>query len=176
MGTQIRIAFALSVLASVSASAASQDAIAPRQMAQVSSAPVPPQAAQLPSDLFIRNAIAITQSLDAGGAAQIYDTASTAMKGAVSKETFVKAVAATNARTGRIAQREWGRVERLGVAAPAAGAAAPAVPVGNYVTVFLVARNAQGATHMEQVSFRLDEDNQWRLTGVTTQTPEQNRR
>jgi len=150
--------------------------VAPTQTPQASPAPDAQRAAQLSSDLFIRNAIAIVQALDAGRAAQIYDAASPTMKSAVSKESFVNAVAAANARAGRIAQREWGRVERLRVAAPAAGAANPAVPAGTYITVFIVARNAQGLSHLEQVSFRLDEDNQWRLSGVTTHTREQNNR
>lgn len=144
--------------------------------AQVQPAAAAPQAAQLSSDQFVRGAIAIVQSLDAGAAAQIYDAASATMKRSVTKESFVKAVAASNARIGRIAQRDWSRVERLSVAAPAAGAPGPAVPAGNYVTVFIVAQNAAGASHLEQVSFRLDEDNQWRFSGATTHIPEPNRR
>lgn len=135
-----------------------------------------PQAAQLSSDEFVRGAIAIAQSLDAGGAARIYDTASAMMKRSVTKEDFVKAVAASNTRIGSVARRDWTRVERLSVAAPAAGAPSPAVPPGNYVTVFIIAQNSRGASHLEQVSFRLDEDNQWRLSGATAHAPEQNRR
>jgi len=133
----------------------------------------PASAQQLSGDVFIRNAIATVQALDAGGAGQVYDTGSAALKASVTREQFTQAVASTLARTGGVVAREWSRVERVRVAPPAEGANASAVPGGNYITVYLLARTASGTAHMEQVSFRLDEDNQWRLSGVTSLFPEQ---
>jgi len=171
----IKIILYFSILIFSNASYAAAQSVAGRSTPP-QAAPAPPQQAiQLSSDLFVRNAIAVGQALDAGGAAQIYDGASAVMKRTVSREAFVEAVAATNVRVGRVARREWARVERLQVDNPAAGAAASAVPAGTYVTIFLSARNAQDISHLEQISFRLDEDNQWRLSGVTTQTPGQSR-
>lgn len=129
----------------------------------------PPQ--MFSGDVFIRNAIAIAQALSANGAAQAYDAGSAVLKRAATKDDFVKMVAATNARVGPVVSREWVRVERLNVGTPAAGEQVPSVPPGNYVTVVFLARNAQGALHAEQVSFRLDEDRNWRLAGFTVPTP-----
>lgn len=139
MHKKLKMTLAAFGLALHPANASAQE-VAPTQPPHASPAPAPAaqQAAQMSSDLFIRNAIAIVQALDAGRAAQIYDVASATMKRAASKENFVSAVSAANVRTGRIAQREWGRVERLRVAAPAAGAANPAIPAGTYITVFIV--------------------------------------
>lgn len=134
------------------------------------SSPVaPPQ--MFSGDVFIRNAIAIAQALSANGAVQAYDAGSAVLKRAATKDDFVKTVAATNARVGQVVSREWVRVERLNVGTPAAGAQVPSVPPGNYVTVVLLARNAQGAAHAEQLSFRLDEDRNWRLSGFTVPGP-----
>lgn len=145
-----------------------------RAIAQAPSAAdsAPAAASQMFSgDVFIRNAIAIAQALSAGGAAQAYDAGSVVLKRAATRDDFVKTVAATNARVGRVVSREWVRVERLNVGTPAAGEQAPSVPPGNYVTVVFLARNAQGAMHAEQVSFRLDEDRNWRLAGFTVPAP-----
>lgn len=152
--------------------------VAPAQVPQASPplGPTAQAAAQLPSDVFIRNAIAIVQGLDAGRAAQIYDAASGTMKRSASKDDFIAVVSAANARTGPIAEREWGRVEHLRVTAPPADAARPVFPAGNYITVLLIARSTRGMSRLEQVSFRLDEDSQWRLSGVTTHMSEQNGR
>ena len=147
---------------------------APPVMAQTAEAQAAPASAQqLSGDIFIRNAIATAQALDAGGAGQVYDTGSAALKASTTRQQFTEAVASTSARTGGVVAREWSRVERVRVAPPAEGANAPAVPGGNYITVYLLARTASGTAHLEQVSFRLDEDNQWRLSGVTALLPEQ---
>ena len=150
------------------------DSSARRTLAQApsaaDSAPVAP-APMFSGDVFIRNAIAIAQSLSANGAAQAYDVGSAVLKRAATRDDFVKTMTATNARVGHVVSREWVRVERLNVGTPAAGEQVPSVPPGNYVTVVLLARNAQGAVHAEQVSFRLDEDRSWRLAGFTTPAP-----
>lgn len=156
--------------AAMPASGAEAQAQGPQVSAQPSDAT---RAQQLSGDIFIRNALATVQALDAGRAAQVYDAGSAALKAVSTRQQFVEAVASTNARTGGVVAREWSRLERVRVAPPAADAAAPAVPEGSYVTVYLLARTARGHAHLEQVSFRLDEDNQWRLAGVTAALPQQ---
>ena len=149
------------------------DSSARRTLAQAPSAAdsapaAPPQ--MFSGDVFIRNAIAVAETLSANGAAQAYDAGSAVLKRAATKDDFIKTVAATNARVGRVVSREWVRIERLNVGTPAASGQAPSVPPGNYVTVVFLTRNAQGAAHAEQVSFRFDEDRKWRLAGFTVPT------
>ncbi|MGR4893586.1 DUF4019 domain-containing protein [Sphingopyxis sp. LARHCG72] len=129
------------------------------------------QPAQLSGDAFIRTALATVQALDGDGAGQIYDAASATMKGAISRERFIASVAENKARRGAVRLRDWLRVERMSVPTSAPGAAPSLVPPGLYVTVNLVAFGARNGVDVEQLSFRLDQDNSWRLAGVVTVTP-----
>lgn len=146
---------------------------APQPTAALPAAP-PPAAPSAPfsGDVFIRGAMVALQTLNRGGAAGVYDGASATMRRAISKEQFLASANASNARAGEVTSREWTRVDRLFVEAPASGGAAPPVPPGLYVTVHLVAIGAGGQAHVEQVSFRQDEDHSWRLSGLTTFAPE----
>lgn len=144
-------------------------------LVQQPSTPETGQPSQMPADPFIRNAITVLQTIEAGGAAQIYDAASAAMRDNVVKDRFVNEMASSKARVGVIVSREWTRIEQLQVRPPSTGGRST-VPLGLYLTVFVVARDAQGAAHLEQVSFRFDEDRQWRLSGVVIRPPEQRRK
>ncbi|WAC25236.1 DUF4019 domain-containing protein [Blastomonas sp. SL216] len=116
------------------------------------------------SDLIIHNALKTALVLEMGGAEQVYDSASVVMKGAISRSKFSGEVAAANSGFGRSVSRVWTRIEQVKVGAGAQGG----VPPGGYVTVFLISHNSSGEGRVEQLSFRLDEDDRWRLAGVKT--------
>ena len=125
----------------------------------------PTRVAPFSADEFAVWAVGTLVAIDRDGSGPVYDAASAVMKRAVTRDAFIAAMTQRRTADGVAVSREWVRIERLRVDAPASATQSPA---GDYVTVYSLARNAQNAAHVEQVSFRLDEDNRWRLVGVTT--------
>lgn len=121
--------------------------------------------AAMTSDPFIQNALALVQALPTDSGASAYDASSNVMKQALTRDQFIQSIQSANRSMGQVFRRDWIKVERLSIPARTDGQPAP-VPAGEYVTVQILASNAQGAARLEQVSFRLDEDKVWRVTGV----------
>ena len=107
-------------------------------------------------------ALQVLQLVDAGSAGEVWVGLSQAVKPLVSQDDFVRQLAADRAQVGNVQSRGEAVVSRFKFEEGGD------VPAGLYVSVAFPTRFA----NMEQpvrelVSFRLDEDQVWRVSGYT---------
>jgi hypothetical protein len=111
-------------------------------------------------------ALKAAQMVDTNQVGQLWDGASVVAKKAVARDAFVRQVGSERTRLGALAGRGAGTVTRVKYAAGAQ------VPEGLYVNVSFPTRFANAPQPVrELVSFRLDEDNVWRLAGYSLRMP-----
>ncbi|WP_305804468.1 DUF4019 domain-containing protein [Stenotrophomonas sp. YIM B06876] len=134
------------------ASAARAPALTPAQQAQ--------QARQ--DAEMTRAALKVAQLVDANRAAEVWDGASVVARKAVTRDAFASQVATDRARLGALVSRGQASITRVKYPADAA------VPEGLYLNVSFPTRFANNAQPVrELVSFRLDEDRVWRVSGYS---------
>lgn len=144
-------------------SLAQQPATAPAQ-----SAPTPAQQAQLARQdaEMSQAALKVAQMVDAGQLGPLWDGASAVARKAVAREAFVKQVGEERARLGAVVGRGQASVSRVQYGPGAQ------VPAGLYINVSFPSRFAGAPQPVrELVSFRLDEDQTWRLSGYNLRVP-----
>lgn len=111
-------------------------------------------------------ALKVVQMVDANQAGQLWDGASVVAKKAVARDAFVRQVGSERARLGALAGRGAGTVTRVKYGPGAQ------VQEGLYVNVSFPTRFADAPQPVrELVSFRLDEDKVWRLSGYSLRMP-----
>lgn len=111
-------------------------------------------------------ALKAAQLVDANQAGQLWDGASVVAKKAVTREAFVRQVGSERSRLGALVGRGAGTVTRVKYGPGAQ------VPEGLYVNVSFPTRFASAPQPVrELVSFRLDEDKVWRLSGYSLRMP-----
>lgn len=128
----------------------------------------PAQHAQLDKQNAEMTAAALqaVKLVDAGQTAQLWDGASAVARKAVARDAFAKQVAADRSRLGALVGRGQPSISRVRFNAGAA------VPEGLYVNVTYPTRFEKSAQPVrELVSFRLDEDQVWRLAGYSVRAP-----
>ena len=128
----------------------------------------PAQQAQLDKQNAEMTAAALqaVKLVDAGQTAQLWDGASAVARKAVARDAFAKQVAADRSRLGALVGRGQPSISRVRFNAGAA------VPEGLYVNVTYPTRFEKSAQPVrELVSFRLDEDQVWRLAGYSVRAP-----
>lgn len=155
-----------SVLASlllVTTAAPAQQAATPAPAAQAQQLTAEQQAQVARQDAEMSGAAAqVIQLMDQGKSAEIWDGASPVAKAVVNRQDFVTQIAADRTRLGAPTERKQVAVTR------AAYAAGGAVPAGNYINVVFATRFANAAEPVrELVSFHLDEDKTWRVSGYS---------
>ena len=155
-----------SVLASlllVTSAASAQQAATPAPAAQAQQLTAEQQAQVARQDAEMSGAAAqVIQLMDQGKSAEIWDGASPVAKAVVNRQDFVTQIAADRTRLGAPTERKQVAVTR------AAYAAGGAVPAGNYINVVFATRFANAAEPVrELVSFHLDEDKTWRVSGYS---------
>ncbi|MGJ7579007.1 DUF4019 domain-containing protein [Variovorax sp. RHLX14] len=103
----------------------------------------------------------VLQQIDGGQVGWVWDNASPVLKAQVSKEQFGGKSLERRRGFTAIGDRIWMNVSRnrFPQAAP------PAPPAGFYANVVFVTPGAAGDSLSELVSFRLEPDNKWRITG-----------
>lgn len=104
----------------------------------------------------------VIQLVDQNKGGEVWDGASSVAKGVVAKDRFVQQISADRQKLGAPVTRSQVAVTR------AVYAAGKQVPAGNYINVVFATKftNAPEAVR-ELVSFRLDEDKTWRLSGYS---------
>jgi uncharacterized protein DUF4019 len=133
-----------------------QQALTPQQQAQL---------AKQNADMS-KAALQVMQMVDANQIGQVYDTASATMKRMVTRDDFVKQITIDRNRLGKVSARGNPAVSRSQFPAGAA------VPAGFYLNVAVPTTFAKSQTPVrELVSFRLDEDKTWRLSGYSLRGP-----
>lgn len=107
-------------------------------------------------------ALTVAQAVDAGQAAQLWQSASRVTRAAIAQRAFVDSVVASRKPFGQAAQRQWSDIRLRDVSAQQG----QTTPPGRYGSVEFDTRFG-GRRAQELVSFRLDEDGQWRFAGYT---------
>ena len=132
--------------------AAVQQQLTPEQQAQVARQDAEMSAA----------ALQVIQMIDGNRAGEVWDGASTTMKSAVTRDEFMRQLNIDRNRLGAPTARDQPVVSRSQFGAGAA------VPEGIYINVALPTKFAnQPEAVRELVSFRLDEDRTWRVSGYS---------
>ncbi|MDC7806360.1 DUF4019 domain-containing protein [Luteimonas sp BLCC-B24] len=134
------------------APAAAQAPLTPEQQAQVERQNAEMSAA----------AQQVLQMIDADRAGEVWDGASQTMKTAVDRDTFIRQLATDRSQLGAPTRRDAPAVSRSQFQA------GESVPAGIYINVaFPTTFAAQPQPIRELVSFRLDEDRTWRVSGYS---------
>ena len=160
----LRFSVLASLLVVATAASAQQAATpAPAPAAQAQQLTAEQQAQVARQDAEMSGAAAqVIQLMDQGKSAEIWDGASPVAKAVVNRQDFVTQIAADRTRLGAPTERKQVAVTR------AAYAAGGAVPAGNYINVVFATRFANAAEPVrELVSFHLDDDKTWRVTGYS---------
>jgi len=104
----------------------------------------------------------VMQMVDGNRTGEIWDGASAAMKRAVTRDEFIKQINTDRNRLGAPAGRGQSNISRAQYPAGAQ------VPQGLYINVATPTKFANTAQQVrELVSFRLDEDKTWRVSGYS---------
>lgn len=139
-----------------------------RPGAAASASPAPAQQAALEKQnvQMQQAALRVAQLVDANRAGEVWDGASPVAHSALARDAFVGMLAADRARVGTLVSRGQPSVSRVKYGSDAA------VPAGLYVSVTFPTRFANGPQPVrELVSFRLDEDQVWRVSGYSLRPP-----
>lgn len=110
---------------------------------------------------MVRAALQTAQLIDQGKAGLVWDAASGIARQAATREAFVNQIARDRNTLGQLQSRQNVAVTRL-------RANGEALPAGYYINVVFASRFANGGQPVrELVSFHLDNDKVWRVTGYT---------
>lgn len=118
-----------------------------------------PPVPQVEPGLMISAALQVLRLIDADQSHAVWDAASSVARRSIGRDAFIAQVRQRRAGLGAPEQRMWSAVKRQRVNP---GGTAPA---GHYLTVTMTTRFASGQSRDEIVSFRHDEDRQWRVAG-----------
>lgn len=157
----VLIAAVLALTTSVSAQQAAQPAHAPAPKQQQRT---PEQQAQVArqDDRMSKAAAQVIQLVDQNRIAEVWDGASAVAKSVVGKGSFVSQVTSDRQKLGAPTERKQVGVTR------AAYAAGGQVPAGNYINVVYATQFANAPQPVrELVSFHLDNDKTWRVSGYS---------
>ena len=132
--------------------AAQQQQLTPEQQAQVAR-----QDAEMS-----KAAAQVVQLVDGNKTSEVWDGASPVAKAVVTKDAFVAQIATDRQKLGALAERKQVAVTR------AAYSAGGQVPAGNYINVVYATKFANAPQPVrELVSFHLDTDKTWRVSGYS---------
>ena len=144
------------------ASAQNQPAPTQRKPAAQQLTPEQRAAIQKQNQVLVQYAESITSMIDNGQSGQVWDQASDVAKKTVSRDQFVKATESDRAKLGKVTSRKVEGVTR------ALSNGKEKLPQGLYVNVvFATQFSKESKPIRELVSFHLDSDKKWRLSGYT---------
>ena len=144
------------------ASAQNQPAQTQQKPAAQQLTPEQRAAIQKQNQVLVQYAESITSMIDNGQSGQVWDQASDVAKKTVSRDQFVKATESDRAKLGKVTSRKVEGVTR------ALSNGKEKLPEGLYVNVNFATKFSNEAKPVrELVSFHLDSDKKWRLSGYT---------
>lgn len=162
-----RFLLSAALLAFIGAASAQQQAQPPQvapQQAQAQQTLTPQQQAQLAKQNtdMSRAAVQVMEMVDANRIGEVWDSASATMKRLVTRDDFVRQITIDRNKLGKVASRGQPAVSRSQFPAGAQ------VPEGLYLNVAVPTTFASSEEPVrELVSFRLDEDKTWRVSGYS---------
>jgi len=144
------------------ASAQTQPASTPQTPAARQLTPEQRAAIQKQNQVLVKYAESIVAMIDNGQSGQVWDQASAVAKKSASRDQFTKATESDRAKLGKMTSRKLEGVTR------ALSNGKEKLPEGLYVNVNFATRFSNEAKPIrELVSFHLDSDKKWRLSGYT---------
>jgi len=144
------------------ASAQNQPAQTQQKPAAQQLTPEQRAAIQKQNQVLVQYAESITAMIDNGQSGQVWDQASDVAKKTVSRDQFTKATESDRAKLGKVTSRKIEGVTR------ALSNGKEKLPQGLYVNVNFATQFSNEAKPVrELVSFHLDSDKKWRLSGYT---------
>ena len=147
-----------------SGEALSQQNSAPARPATAAAQLTPEQQAQIArQDAEMGKAAAqVIQLVDQNKIGEVWDGASGVAKSRVSRDSFIQQIASDRQKLGAVASRKQIAITR------AAFDAKSEVPAGNYINAIFATKFANSPNEVrELVSFRLDDDKIWRVSGYS---------
>ncbi|MGH8191718.1 MAG: DUF4019 domain-containing protein [Rhodanobacteraceae bacterium] len=144
-------------------------ATAPQQPAARQQQLTPEQRAALQkqNQVLVKYADRIVAMIDNGQAGQVWDQASEVAKKTASRNQFVKSIQTDRSRLGTVKSRRVAAVYR------SVSEGKSQLPAGEYVNVrYATEFSKQAKPVRELVSFHLDPDRKWRLSGYTLLKPD----
>lgn len=115
------------------------------------------------ADELLSHAGNVLRQLDAGNYGDLWDGAAAFIKAGVPREQFAANTRLSREGVGQVARRSWSSVVRIRYDNTNNGT--NAIPSGRYANVDFTTELANGRTVFELVSFRLENDGHWHLTG-----------
>ena len=112
------------------------------------------------ADTLIQNGLAVLQQIDKAPSNGVWENAAAFIKTRFSKETLVDNLTKSRATIGQVAGRRWASVTRIKYDTEITG-----IPAGLYANIDFATDIVGGKTVFELVSFQLDANGVWRLTG-----------
>ena len=158
----------LAFIGTASAQQQAQPSQAAPQQAQAQQTLTPQQQAQLAKQNtdMSRAAVQVMEMVDANRTGEVWDGASATMKRLVTRDDFVRQITIDRNKLGKVASRGQPAVSRSQFPAGAQ------VPEGLYLNVAVPTTFASSEEPVrELVSFRLDEDKTWRVSGYSLRDP-----
>ncbi len=152
--------YASSALAALMATLAVLPAYAQQPSKPIQQAERPAAAARdMDPNTLVNGALQIAQLVDFGKTGEVWDGASAVAKKSVDRKKFVDGIDAQRKPRGAVAGRRWTSVNRHFTQGT------KELPAGAYANVEFDTLYAGNKVGHELVSFRLDEDGTWRLSG-----------
>ncbi|MCC8397591.1 DUF4019 domain-containing protein [Paraburkholderia sp. MMS20-SJTR3] len=111
------------------------------------------------ADELLGDANRVLQQLDAGQYNALWQDAAPFMREKMSAQQFAGSLRQARQTVGAVSERGWAAVTRIRYTQ------VTGVPDGLYANVDFATTLADGHTLFEMVSFQLESDGQWRLTG-----------
>lgn len=122
-----------------------------------------PRPALLSANFMISMAMEVSVKAYSGNIAEIYDNASQIMKSRETRQQFISRTQIKISNSSNHETLDWVSLQRLLINTQDAGSAM--MPAGEYITIQLVRLSKDGQIVRETISFVLDDDKQWRLSG-----------
>lgn len=117
---------------------------------------------------LIKVATQVAELVDQKKAGDVWDHASDIAKAIVTRDVFIGQVSAARASMGALTSRKLDTVTGSVYNGQGTSGGGPIVPAGTYINVVFVTQFASSPkTVHELVSFHLDPDRHWRVTGYT---------
>ncbi|WP_175954775.1 DUF4019 domain-containing protein [Burkholderia sp. BCC0405] len=111
------------------------------------------------ADALLSDSDAVFKQLDAGKYAAVWTDAAPFVKSRIKQDQFAADMQRARQSVGTVRHRGWAQITRIRYTN------AGTTPDGLYANVDYTTTLASGATVFEKLSFRLEDDGQWRLTG-----------
>lgn len=117
------------------------------------------QSAGESADSLLRDSETVFKQLDAGQYGAVWSNAAAFVKARIKQDQFAADVQHARQSVGAVSHRGWAQITRIRYANSST------TPDGLYANVDYATTLTSGATVFEKLSFRLDDDGRWRLTG-----------